>query len=307
MIALPLWGFVLALFCAASWAVSPIASDRGTELGKCTSNEINPVRSWSFFLTALICVLITEHGRIPAVRSAEIHLLFFAGIILNYIMGDVFYYVAIRLLGVSIAIPIANAYPVFIVFFAAPVLNERISPLQMAAVFIVVSGIALLKTGGQHSQSFKKTNRQWAIGLLLTVSAGLCWAGSSVTTKLILQKTGMGAAVFSFYRALWLIPTAWAVHKLTEYLFPGSTVPVSSIPLKAKACYWLSGIIGLGLGYMVYAYCVKTLPVALVTPITATSPLMAALYAHFVMKQKLSAMQWAGVAMIISGSVMVGI
>ena len=49
------------------------------------------------------------------------------------------------------------------------------------------------------------------------------------------------------------------------------------------------------------------MPVAVVTAITSTSPFIAALFGHFVLKEKLSRLQWAGVVMIISGSVTVSL
>ena len=303
---MPLWGFVMAVMCAVSWAVSPLATDHGTEIGSCTSNEINPVRSWAFLLTALVFVLFAEHGHIPPVTDIKIQLMIGLGVVLNYILGDVFYYMAIRMLGVNIAIPIANAYPVFLVFLAAAILDEKISLVQFAAIFTVVVGIGLLKVGGQKGAEVK-TEKRWAAGLLLTILAGLSWSLCSIVTKLVLQKTAIGAAALSFYRACWLLPLAYAVHAIMRCFCPEKTVPLSSVPLKARIYYWISGVIGLSIGYTMYAYCVKTLPVATVTPITATSPLIAALCAHFVMKKKLTAIQWAGVGMIIAGSVLVSI
>ncbi len=303
---MPLWGFVMAVMCAVSWAVSPLAIDRGTDIGSCTSNEINPVRSWSFLLTALVFVLFAEHGHIPPVTDIKIQLMIGLGVVLNYILGDVFYYMAIRMLGVNIAIPVANAYPVFLVFLAAVILGEKISLVQFAAISVVVAGIALLKAGGQRDTTVK-TEKRWAAGLLLTTLAGLSWSLCSIVTKLVLQKTAIGAAAFSFYRACWLLLLAYVVHAVMRYFFPEKTVPLSSVPVKARIYYWISGVVGLSIGYTMYAYCVKTLPVAIVTPITATSPLIAALYAHFVMKKKLSAIQWTGVGMIIAGSVLVSI
>lgn len=49
------------------------------------------------------------------------------------------------------------------------------------------------------------------------------------------------------------------------------------------------------------------MPVAIVTAITATSPFIAALFGHFVLKERLMKPQWIGVALIIVGSVVVGI
>ena len=68
---MPLWGFLLSFVVAIMWAASPIMVARGMALSKCTSNEINPIRSISFFLFTLILALIHTKGNIPIVLSPK--------------------------------------------------------------------------------------------------------------------------------------------------------------------------------------------------------------------------------------------
>ena len=68
-----------------------------------------------------------------------------------------------------------------------------------------------------------------------------------------------------------------------------------------------AAVIGLALGSILYTSCIRVMPVAVVTAITSTSPFIAALFGHFVLKETLTRLQWAGVVLIISGSVTVSI
>ena len=86
-----------------------------------------------------------------------------------------------------------------------------------------------------------------------------------------------------------------------------ATIPLRSVRPAAAMYFAAAAFIGLCLGSIVYAACLVVMPVAIVTAITATSPLIAALFGHFALKERLLKLQWTGIVLIIAGSVAVGI
>ena len=113
---MPLWGFLLSFLAAAMWAVSPIMVNHGVAISKCSIHEINPYRAVPFFAASFIIALINTGGDITLVTSPLVYLYLFAGVFAGYLLGDLFYFVAIREIGVSLAIPVANGYPILVIF-----------------------------------------------------------------------------------------------------------------------------------------------------------------------------------------------
>ncbi len=84
-------------------------------------------------------------------------------------------------------------------------------------------------------------------------------------------------------------------------------MPLRNMSLKAWLYILTAAVIGLALGSILYILRIDVMPVGCSMAITSTSPFIAALFGHFVLKERLSRLQWAGVVMIISGSVTVSL
>lgn len=84
---------------------------------------------------------------------------------------------------VSIVIPIANTYPIFVALIAMPTLNETMNSLQWVAIVIVVFGVLLtsvrLHTGAQITWLGKP--------LILLAVSSILWAISDIMTKYALE------------------------------------------------------------------------------------------------------------------------
>jgi drug/metabolite transporter (DMT)-like permease len=84
---------------------------------------------------------------------------------------------------VSIVIPIANTYPIFVALIAMPTLNETMNSLQWVAIVIVVFGVLLtsvrLHTGTQITWLGKP--------LILLAVSSILWAISDIMTKYALE------------------------------------------------------------------------------------------------------------------------
>ena len=311
---MPLWGFLLSFVVAIMWAASPIMVARGMALSKCTSNEINPIRSISFFLFTLAVALIYTKGSITLVSSPKALLYIAGNVLLGYLIGDILYFIAIRKIGISLAVPVSNSYPILVVVTSWLMLGEPITLQIVSGIVVVVSGLLLLRFGGARQDKDKDGPIPKEIGLsnlmkgfLFAIGAGLCWAVGAPLTKMAMETSGLTPVEISFYRASALLIMAWTYRFFQVKYRPGSIMPLRSISLKAWIYILAAAVIGLALGSILYTTCINVMPVAVVTAITSTSPFIAALFGHFVLKEKLSRLQWAGVVMIISGSVTVSL
>lgn len=311
---MPLWGFLLSFVVAIMWAASPIMVGRGMAVSKCTSNEINPIRSISFFLVTLALAYAHSGGSIPVVLSPKALLYISGNVLMGYLIGDVLYFIAIREIGISLAVPVSNAYPMLVVLTSWLMLGEPITLQIVLGIMIVISGLLLLRFGGVRPDSQNEERGLREIGLsklmrgfLFAIGAGLSWAIGAPLTKLAMETSGLGPVYISFYRALALLIMSWTYRLILVKFRPGTIMPLRSIPFGGWAYFLGAAVIGLALGSILYATCISSMPVAVVTAITATSPFIAALFGHFVLKDRLTRLQWTGVVLIICGSVTVSI
>ena len=310
---MPLWGFLLSFVAAALWAASPIMVDKGLAVAKCSSSAINPVRAVAFLAASLVFALCSSGGSIPLLLSPAAWLYIFIGVFISYSLGDIFYFIAIRTVGVTIAVPIANAYPILVALSSWLILGEPLTLKLLWGILIVITGLLMLRFGGRKKESAEdvaavlRNKKRFLKGFAFSMAAGLMWALSSPLTKKAILITGYDAANITFYRAVAFFIVAFTIHWLTLKYRPEKAVKLRS--LSAAAVGWFAGsaVLGLCIGSILYATCITVMPVAVVTAITATSPLIAALFGHFVLKEELYRLQWAGIALIITGSVVVGL
>ena len=119
--------------------------------------------------------------------------------------------------------------------------------------------------------------------------------------------SGLDPIELTFYRSVIFLVLAWGARFLAVKRAPESLMQFSAIPLETWLYFFGSASIGLCIGSILQAYCIAVMPVAIVTAITSTSPFMSAMFGHFVLKDRLTKLQWAGVVMIISGSIVISV
>lgn len=288
--------------------------DRAISISNCTYHEVNPVRSLAFFASALAAALLSSRGHITLVTDPLLYFYFFISAALGYITGDLLYFSAIRTIGVSLAVPVANAYPVFVTMTSWLMLGEAASPRVITGVAVVVAGVLVMRLGADDIKGDDHMDRlitpgksRILRGFLLAVSAGLAWAFSAPFVKLAVLRSGLNPVEFTFYRAATLLAAAWGWRFITVRVIRMRVMPIRDIPRAAWFYFFGSAIIGLCIGSIIYVTSIGVMPLSAVTAITSTSPLMASLFGHFVTKERLRFMQWCGVVMIIVGSVIVSL
>lgn len=310
---MPLWGFLLSFVCATLWAASPLMVNRALAVSECGFNEINPIRSISYLVASLVIALVYTGGDIPLVTSPLALFYIFCGVFTSYTIGDILFFIAIREIGVSIAVPVSNAYPILVALTSWYILGEALTLRVFFGVLIVVAGLLFLHFGAVkkvEALSVEKAahdKKRLAKGFTLAVLAGCAWAVSSPVTKLSMSESGLGPIEITFYRSAVFFIITWLIRWFAVRYTNAKTIPLRSVSVKAWLYLLGAAIVGLSVGSILYAACINVMPVAIVTAITATSPFMAALFGHFALKERLRPLQWCGVVLIIFGSVTVSL
>jgi len=205
---------------------------------------------------------------------------------------------------VSVIIPIANTYPIFVALLAIPILNETINHLQWMSVILVVFGVLLtsvrLGTGVRITWLRKPL-------ILLAVSSFL-WAISDIMTKYALEYL-----------------SAWNMYWISHLILPLAFFSVSLRPSvfremmnyeKRNSAFIIviinesMAVIALILFYL----SMQLGPVSLVSAIYSSRPLFVFLYAviisrfsHFLLEEQTSGstllLRFIAISLIVCGIV----
>lgn len=207
-------------------------------------------------------------------------------------LGLFAYYFAIRVGGVVVTIPVLQTYAIWGTLLAWFFLGERVHPLALAGIGLLVAGLGALSWGQLHGQSVSP-HWYWAIPLALFAAltygvSGVLWRdgqlrGAHQSTAILLQfisSVGVGFLGLAALGRTSLI-VATAGQNLVALL--GSGV--------------LSGIVAI--------YCLFTalrlMAVARVYAFASLNPLVAALFAHFFLHEYLSWLMLVGVLLVSVG------
>ncbi len=185
----------------------------------------------------------------------------------------------------------------------------------LVGVATVVAGLLCLRLGNRKLKQIDsigenvcvKKERKMVRGVLLAAGAGLAWAMSSPLTKLAMISGELSPSELTFYRSVALLVFAWSHRMIMVKFFPSKIMSLRNVPKSGWKYFMGSAVIGLSVGSMLYTTCIRVMPVAIVTTITATSPFMAAMFGRFFLKEHLTFVQWAGIVTIILGSIIVSI
>ena len=170
-------------------------------------------------------------------------------------------------------------------------LGNRPNVRWLAATTLSIAGGALLVAPGAAEGGFSVT------GLLAALTAGFGYALYAVVTKRLILR-GLDATVASAWQfsigALVLLPfLAW------------QPMGWLATPSGLAMALWL-GVAATGVAYLLYGYGLRSLDTATATTLTLAEPLTAALIAMIVLDERLTPVEWAGVAVVLVGLALAG-
>ena len=156
-------------------------------------------------------------------------------------------YRGLRILDVSLAIPVFQTFPVFVAIMAVFVLDESLLFLHWVAIFTVVIGAGLVAFG----QPRKQLSSAWLLGFVALIIASLGMAAGIVASKLALEDMNLWNVMvirslflgtvlvlpamkpegFRQIKALFADTRATSVIILTEGVLAGSAIYVTLLAL----------------------------------------------------------------------------
>jgi len=224
--------------------------------------------------------------------------------IIGNLIGDLCYFVALDNIGVGRALSTANSYPIFVSIFSVLLLGETLSIKLLTGTTIIIVGLAFLNLTRKSVFPPSGKIRSNTLGFFLAFLTSMLWASMLLMQKWVLTAQGVEPLTLTFYRSVSLISISWGFWYLRKN--NEERKHVFKVGLKKWLSPFLAGAISLGFGGVSFVYALKTIPVSVAAPITATNPVIAALLAKYAFNEKLSPVQWFGIVLVIIGGIQVG-
>ncbi|AIY91221.1 DMT family transporter [Geoglobus acetivorans] len=250
-------GVVLALISAVCWGIGGIVF----KIGLRGESELSGNLIRSIFSVLFLLPLVFAFGMQPL--NAELAALIVLSTIFSFFIGDILYFNALKNSPVSYALPLASTYPVFVAILDLAVYGYPITLNVLLASLLTISAIIAIpkETGKFTAKSFT------------AVLAAISWSVSIVTLD---------------YLTDYLSPVTLAFLRLSlnSVLLFGF---VRKIPLGRNLLIFMGfagGLISVA-GILSFVTSVSLIGSNLVTPLSATSPVIGSIAGKIFLKEKI--------------------
>ncbi len=227
--------------------------------------------------------------------------------------GDTSYVRALGILGVARSFTFATSgYVLVATATAAAFLGEPVTSKTIVGAAVLLAGLwvvvraseagkmlsgdpeALDSTSTAASEKPEQPAGDIRLGLALCAVAALCWAFTSSVLKLALVDVDVLAANALRIPAVALLLNAASLryHRFTWSAYSPRIVLVTAV----------AGILGLGLGSLLFLYGIQEAGAAKTAILSSTSPLFAAVLAPALLRERLSRGVAAGTALSVAGT-----
>lgn len=272
---------VLAILGASSmWAVEPILA----KLAYADSDflQTSAVRAICVALVAILYVLLRGRRNLKVTGRQFSQLAYLA--LAGTIFGDLLYFYALTRIPVLNAVLIGHMQPIFVVLIGFFLLKEdKLTKFDYAGIGTMIVAGLLVTTRTPQNLSAARLGTAGDVYVLL---ATIAWATTTIVMRKYLRD--LDAGVVTFYR--YLVASAVFV----AYLSLRSSLVLSNI-------YQILVGVAVGAGTILYYEGLKRIKAAQVCALELSTPFFATLLGFFVLSERVTVMQIAGLGLLLVG------
>lgn len=135
-------GFLYALLVMICWGTAPIFAKIGL-------SKLPPLTALVFrntFIAIMFLLAMLINGSMKTIFTSDIRSVVFILIeaLLAGLIGQYFYYKAVKVWEASRVVPIVGAFPLVTFFIAVLILSEKVTLLKVLGALFIVAGVGLL-------------------------------------------------------------------------------------------------------------------------------------------------------------------
>ncbi len=262
------------------WAVEPVFA----KLAYASSDylQTSAIRAIVVALTALLYVFLTGKRNLKVTSKQFSKLLYLA--IAGTIFADLLYFFALTKISVLNAVLLGHMQPVFIILIGFFFLKEdKLTRFDYAGIFIMIIAAVFVTTKTLENLFMIKLGTAGDIYVLL---ATVAWATTAIVMRKYLRE--LDAGVITFYR-----------YSIASVIFIVYLSFKSSLVL-SNIYQILIGVI-VGAGTILYYEGLKRIKAAQVSAMELSTPFFAALLGFLILRELVTVMQIAGMALLFVG------
>ena len=253
------------------------------------SDVATAIRTIVVLIFAWIMVVVTGMGSaITSISARTMTFLILSGIATG--ASWLCYFKALQLGDVNKVVPIDKSSTVLTILLAFIILGENISVWKLIGIIGIGAGTFLM-IQKKDSAGEKKTEKGWFIyAVLSAVFASL----TSILGKIGIS--GVDSNLGTAIRTVVVLFMAWIV-----VFVKGKQCEVKKVEKKELVFIVLSGI-ATGSSWLCYYRALQTGPASVIVPIDKLSILISIAFSYVVFKEKLSKKAFAGLVLIVAGT-----
>ncbi len=282
-------GILSALASAGLSGLTPVILKRPSE--RYPAFLVNAVKLSAGFIAVTLLILILDPGWFLRI-SPKAWLFGFLGAMLGPAAAWFFYLKAMKGMDVSLVSPGVNSYPPLAIFVDFLVYSIVPRPFSLAAALVILAGIWLLY---MDSPKTLQSRKAWVFAGLTAA----CWGVNNVVFKTLTMEAPVLTAAWLrvFFASTIVVSVAAALHWMEIRrirLIDWGTMAVAGVVHDAGSAFFFISSLKLGQIYIV-------------SPLSSTSPLFAAVLSGIFLKEKIGKFRWAGIFLTVLGIILLSL
>ncbi|MCA6214488.1 DMT family transporter [Thermococcus bergensis] len=282
-----LLGALLALISAFGWGTASVLVKIG--MRNKSAVTVNIVR---LYITALFyACLFLFTGNYAEILSLNWQVLVIAFISgqFGFVIGDYFYFSALRLMGVSRTVPITSSYPLWTILWAWLFLGRSINAQIIVGAFLVFLAIVIVRKGEIEEHLDTK-------GFVFALLAPISW--SIAITLLDFLSSQVSPLSLAGIRMI------FAAFGISAFL-PKYSEELREITRREVAVLSGAALLGLIIGQYAFVKSVSLVGSQISAPVSAVNPIISSLLAIAVLKEPPNAKIILGLVLAVAGVILI--
>lgn len=288
-------GAAAALVSSALWAFTSVLL--ASQSGRLRPLMMSAIRSLTASLM-LIGLLIATDGLVQLKEMTFVTGISMMGSgIIGQAVGDTLYINALGYLGVSRTFPITNsAYPFITFVLAVLLLGESVTWTLPIGGALIVAGITWIVLEQRRAAAEAELHVELVRGVIFAVAAAAAWATATIWLR------GQQGDLDALGAASLRIPAASAAVWATIAMTRGrGEQPLRTVTRRGIAVVSAAGVLGTGLGSILFIYAVGEIGAAKTAFLTTSAPVFALPMGVILLSEKINARTLLGTAVTIAG------
>jgi len=287
-------GELAALFVAFLWAATGLMlKPISTRLNPFFANHIRVIASTIVYLPIVIAT-----GGLSYITTTPASSLLFVigGAAVGFIIAETCFLLGVRYIPLSQVYPISLCgYPVVTYIIASIFLGERLAPIALLGVILVLAGLYLTAFPGRGIlPKLSLVSPREKKGLVLTVLSFVFYGISVNMTTYGIRDINLDLANFIRFAALTVIMIPFTYRHWAD-------ASLLKTEMKTIGLAALNGAIAIGLAGRILLFSLTESGAALTSVLTSTSPLFLLPMSFFFLKEKVTRKLAAGVFISVAG------